>query len=566
MNMKRILFLAASTLLVFCSSCAKEDFTDKYLNPEKVTTTSTDKLFTGVLEKAVDFLKIGYGRFMLHDQGVGKLAQAWGVRLDEELYNDGNYLYETWGRYIGVVTQYKVLKKEYEATGDQSLKAYELCGRAVMYHTMLQALDEYGKLPYADVGLYLTTGEMVYARLDDPKALFELILDDLKVLNSELPNAGSIDASTDWLNDGDMAKWRIYVNSLRLRAAIRISGSDGAGVDGYNNPANTLQAKAKTVIAEILGNPDEYPVVTGVDNQITVKWHGTGNGWWNTITAYDNYAQWHSRNTASKAMIDRLDLDKNALYTPEEDDPRLPLIYDPILGGPKGGQYVGINTRDRASDIAGNVSGWNGIKQYSFVNERSFRDNRKMDSYVITPSEIAFYKAEALQRSIGGSGAAKDEFVKGVFESVKMYAKINAESDATGEAAARSAVVDMSYWTDANITAFAERLWDKESNKLKLIYEQLWLHSAIFNATESWNTLRRTGYPNDLYYPVTDQGNCKVLPQRFIVPVSEHQRNENVPDEDNHGAYTAGKSWWEVIFWARDLTKPEQYAGTVNTL
>ena len=559
--MKKIVILAASALLVFGGSCAKEDFTDKYLNPEKVTTTSTDKLFTGVLEKAGDFLKIGYGRFMLHDQGVGKLAQAWGVRLDDELYNDGNYLYETWGRYVGVVTQYKVLKKEYEANGDESLKAYELCGRAVMYHAMLQALDEYGWLPYSEVGLYLATGEMVYAHLDDPKELFELMLDDLKAINSELPNAGSVDVATDWLNDGDMDKWRAYVNSLRLRAAIRISGAED-----FNNPENTLISKAKAAIAEILGSPEQYPVVTGVGNQITVKWHGTGNGWWNTITGYDNYAQWHSRNTASKAMIDRLDLNGDALYSPATDDPRLPLIYDPVAGGPKGGQFVGINTKDRPSEISTNVSGVNGVKQYSFVNERSFRDNRKVESYVITPSEIAFYKAEAIQRNIGGSGNAKDEFVKGVFESVKMYAKINAESDATGEAADRSPVVDMSYWSDANITAFAERLWDKEPNKLKLIYEQLWLHCAIFNATETWNTLRRTGYPNDLYYPTTDQGNCKVLPQRFIVPVSEHQRNENIPNEDNHGSYTPGETWWKVIFWARDLTKKEQYSGEVKTL
>jgi hypothetical protein len=33
--------------------------------------------------------------------------------------------------------------------------------------------------------------------------------------------------------------------------------------------------------------------------------------------------------------------------------------------------------------------------------------------------------------------------------------------------------------------------------------------------------------------------------------VSEAQRNTNMPNEDNYGAYTAGKSWWEVIFWAR---------------
>jgi hypothetical protein len=541
-----ILLLAISTVLFTFNSCAEEDFTDKYLNPEKVTTTSVDKLFTGVLEKAGDFLRIGYGRFMVHDQGIGKLAQSWGVRLDDELYNDGLYMYETWGRYIGTATQYKVLKKEYETVGDESLKAYELCGRAVMYQTMLQALDEFGKLPYSEVGLYLNSGEMVYAHLDDPKELYELILDDLAVINRELPtdDDAGIAAGTDWLNDGKMDKWHVYVNSLRLRAAIRLSNP---------NPGNTLTTQAETAIKDILNNPEQNPVVTGADNQISVKWHGTGNGWWNTITGYDNYAQWHSRNTASHAMIQRLDLNGDALYTPEEDDPRLPLIYDAVQGGPKKGQYVGINTRHTAAVVRENVTGVDGVKQYCFVNERSFRDNRKMDSYVITPSEIAFYKAEAIIR-FDVSGDAKAEFVRGVVESVKMYAKINAESDATGEAADRSPVVNMSYWTDARINAFAERIWDAESNKLKIVYEQLWLHCSIFNAVETWNTLRRTGYPDDLYFPYTVDGpNCKVLPQRFIVPVSEYQRNKNMPDEDNHQVYTEGKSWWEVIFWAQRI-------------
>jgi hypothetical protein len=541
-----ILSLAVSTVLFTLNSCAEEDYTDKYLNPEKVTTTSVDKLFTGVLEKAGDFLRIGYGRFMLHDQGVGKLAQSWGASpnasaMDAGLYNDGLYLYESWGRYIGVVTQYKVLKKEYETVGDESMKVYELCGRAVMYHTMLQTLDEFGKLPYSEVGLYLATGEMVYAHLDDTKELYELIIDDLGAINSELPNAGDVAANTDWLNDGNMEKWRKYVNSLRLRAAIRVS---------TDNPGNTLTSKGEQVIKEILGNPGQHPVVTGNDDKISVKWHGTGNGWWNTITGFDNYAQWSSRNTASKASIDRLDLNGDGFYSPEVDDPRLPLLYDPVHGGPKGGQYVGINLRDAVSDIDANLNGVEGIKQYSFFNEQSFRDNRKMDSYVITPSEIAFYKAEAILR-FGVGGDARAEFIRGVYESVKMYATINAESDAAGEAATRSPKVDMSYWTDGRINEFAAKLWDNQSNKLKLVYEQLWLHCTVFNVVETWNTLRRTGYPDDLYFPFVDAGSCKVLPQRFIVPTSEYQRNSNMPDENNYGAYTPGESWWEVIFWAR---------------
>lgn len=559
--MKKIanILLVAGAATCLLNACAEEEFTDRYLNPAKVTSTSVDQLFTGELEKANEILRIGYGRFMYHDQAVGKLAQAWGVALGS-LYEGGMYQTSIWDWHIGVVTQYRVLKKEYEAAGDESLKAYELCGRAVMYHVMLQALDEFGKLPFSEVGLYPATGEMVYAHLDDTKTLYELIIDDLGAINNELPTAGAIATMSDWLNDGDMSKWRKYVNSLRLRAAIRVSGAED-----YTNPDNSLKSKGEQVIKEILGDAGKHPVVTGVDDEIKVTPKGSGNGWWSSITGMDNYDQHSARNTAAHARIQRLDLNGDSLYNDADDDPRLPLLYDTVHGGSKSGKFVGINTRDEAGDVSAGITGEKGIKQYSFVNERSFRDNRRINSYVITPSEIAFYKAEAILR-FSVAGDAKEEFVRGVRESVKMYAKINAESDAADPSAYRSPKVDMSYWTDDKINEFAEKLWNSDpSNKLKLVYEQLWLHCGIFNATECWNTLRRTGYPNDLYFPYVTGANVNVLLQRFIVPTSEVQRNKNMPDEDNRGAYTPGKSWWEVIFWARDLTNSSLYAGEVKT-
>jgi hypothetical protein len=552
-----ILLITGATLYIF-NACAEEDFTDRYLNPAKVTTTSVEQLFTGTLEKANEILRIGYGRFMTHDQYVGKMSQAWTQSTASAYYTNGIYQYSVWDWYIGAVTQYKMLKKEYEASGDESLKAYELCGRAVMYHVMLQALDEFGKLPYSEVGLYIATGEMVFAHLDDTKELYELIIDDLGVINTELsglPNGAGVATGTDWLNDGNMDKWRRYVNSLRLRAAVRVSGAGGNGVGGSDNPENTLKSKGETVIKEILGNAGQYPVVTGTDDQVFVTWHGSGNGWWNTITGFDDYNQWSMRNLASHPRIQRMDLNGDGFYTPEADDPRLPLLYDPVHGGTNEGKYVGVNTRDASGDITENLSGAhdNGIRQYSYVNERSFRDNRKMDAYVITPSEIAFYKAEAALRFGVGSGNERDEFVRGVFESVKMYMKINAQSDAAEPSASRSPVVDMSYWTDAKINEFAGKLWENAQDKYKLIYEQLWLHCGIFNSVECWNTLRRTGYPNDLYFPVSSDGTLSILPQRFIIPTDEVQRNKNMPDESTRGAYTPGESWWEVIFWARNI-------------
>jgi hypothetical protein len=561
------------------NSCSEEDFSSKYQDPSKVTSVTIEQVFTGVLEEANEFLRLGYGRYFVHDPAFGIWAQTWGSRPDGSLYEsnqmqvDGSY-----ERYLRVLTQYKLLKREFDNSESQSVyKAYELCGRAVMLHVLFQTLDEFGRLPYEEVGMFVLTGEIVLSHLDDTKELYQKVLDELGEINNELANGGSVAAATDWLNRGDMMLWRTYVNSLRLRCAIRLSGAED-----YTNPDNSMAASAKQIIAEILNNSGRYPVVTGVENQIYVEnnFATSPNGWWNTLTDHDgnqNGRNWNMRCTAAEALLMRLDLNQDSLYTAEADDPRLPLIYDPVQGGRREGKYVGVNPREDISIVRPLISGDNdnGIKQISSHNERSFRDNRRMKGYVITPSEILFYKAEAILRGIA-SGDAETAFKDAVLESVKMYATVNAESDCAKEdIPIRSPLVAgegtewNAYWTDARITAYAKAKWDaavSTADKLKLVYEQFWVHNTIFNAVETFNSLRRTGIPDNLYYSYLSESNStKVLPNRLIIPAWEHDRNPNIPNERSTTGYDQGKGNWEVIFWARDLTDPSQYKGTVKT-
>lgn len=566
-------------VLLVCNRCSDEDFLDRYYDPSKVTSTTVEQVFTGVLEEAQEFLRLGYGRFFVHDPAFGVWSQTWGHRPDDDMYEsnqlqvDGSY-----GRHLKVATQYKLLKRECESSKDQAVyKPYELCGRAVMLHVMFQSLDEFGKLPYEEVGLFPITGEIVLPHLDDTKTLYQKVLDELGEINDELAKGGTIAAATDWLNLGDMKKWRIYVNSLRLRCAIRLSGAED-----YTNPDNSMAAAAKQLIATILNDPDKYPIVTGVADQIYVENNFTSSpdGWWTTITDHDgnvNGKNWAMRCTASEALLKRLDLNQDSLYSAAADDPRLPLIYDTVQGGTRSGKYVGVNPRDDNSVVRPLISGADddGIKQISSLNERSFRDNRQVKGYVITPSEMLFYKAEASLRGIV-SGDAKEAFRSAVLESVKMYAEVNDKSDCAKEdiptrspKVAGAGTQWAADWTDAKILEYADAKWEaatSNTDKLKLVYEQFWVHNTIFNTVETFNSLRRTGIPDDLYYGYrSGSSSTKVLPNRLIIPGSEHDRNPNIPNERSSIGYEKGKGNWEVIFWARDLTDKTQYRGTVQT-
>jgi hypothetical protein len=524
--------MIALTVFTFCQ-CSDEAYSDKYADPSKVSTPSVDKLMTGVLRAGRDYVTPNYWRFFARDnQNIGAIAQTWGMSTGSELYEGGYppYVDEGWTKFQNLLTQYKVLDMYYNnLESDAEIKAfkpYYLVGKAFMLHALLQTLDAFGDTPYSEAGLLPITGEIVYPHVDDAKTLYTTVLDDLGAIANELPDAGSISSSADFINDGDVSKWVKFVNSMRLRAAIRVSSQ------------GDLAAAGQQVIKEILGNPSKYPVVTGSDDMIKVINRREGDFNWNRM---EGITDWTTCSLASKPMVDAL-----------TGDPRLALIYDavrPVRAGetgtsPNAGKFVGVDTHDSetvTNDImSGKNTGGANICQYSLVNETSFKDNRNIVGFVVTPSEIGFYRAEAIKRGLI-DGDAKAEFVKAVKASVKLYADINANSDAPGTVLERSPKVDMSAWDDAAIEAFANTKWKDD---LQSIYEQLWLHCGIINSIESWNTIRRTGYP-ELYYPTVSSNKCPNVPQRYIVPQAEWTVNPSIPNEPD--------GYQKVLFWAKKV-------------
>ncbi|KAA6343878.1 hypothetical protein EZS27_008477 [termite gut metagenome] len=517
-----IITMIALAVFTFCR-CSDDAYSEKYADPSKVSTASVDKLMTGVLMAGRDYVTPNYWRFFARDnQDIGAIAQTWGMTVDAALYEGGYppYADEGWTKFQQVLTQFKVLEKVYNELGDAektTFKPYYLVGKAFMYLTLLQTLDVWGDIPFSEAGLLPVTGEIVFPHLDDAKTLYTTLLDDLGTINDELSGSGSISASSDFINDGSAEKWIKLINSVRLRAAIRVSSQ------------GDLASKGEQIIKEILGNPAKYPVVTGSDDMIKLVNRREGDFNWSRL---EGITDWRECRLASKAMLDAL-----------TGDPRLPLIYDKVLGGPNKDKYVGVDTHDTEAIVSALING-TGVEgntcQYSYVNETSYRDNHNIEGYVVTPSEIGFYKAEAILKGLI-TGDAKAEFVKAIKESVDLYAKINANSDAPDATIGRSPKVDMSAWNDAAIEAFAASKWQ---NNVQCIYEQLWLHCGIISSLESWNTIRRTGFPA-LYYPTVNSVKYPTVPQRYNIPQAEWTTNPNIENDVN--------AYQKVLFWAKKV-------------
>jgi hypothetical protein len=552
-TMKKILFLLLGLItLAFTNACSEDSFNEKYANPAGVSATSVDKLMTGVFRQGFDFVTPNYWRFFGHDnQGIGALSQNWGMPLGLSLYEGGYPPYRdegAWDNYCKVATQYVNLEKIYNALPDGEktiFRTYALIAKAFTYQVMLQALDEVGGstdgkggLPWSQVAQLVTTGDVVHADIDNAVSLYKEIIDELGTISQALASASSIPATSDYINDGDIDKWRKYVNSIRLRAAIRVSNQ------------GDLVTLGQSAIKEILESGE--PVVTGFDDMIQVVTRGDGDFNWSRLEGstdgIDN-GNWNATRTASYPMLKALGVTENNT-NPADADPRLPLIYDKKRNNDNA--YRGVELAPGKTEGAQEYTEFSGSASppYSWINHRSFLENKNIAGYVVTASEIYFYKAEAIKRNII-SGDAKDAFVKGILESVKLYAFINADAEPKGSLTetveALSPRVDMTAWTDDKIIAFAETRWKDD---LECIYEQLWLHCGIINVVESWNTIRRTGYPK-LYYPTVSSQKSSTVPQRLVIPRRELQYNTILRDK---GVDVDMKVGYQIVpFWAQKV-------------
>ncbi len=171
----------------------------------------------------------------------------------------------------------------------------------------------------------------------------------------------------------------------------------------------------------------------------------------------------------------------------------------------------------------------------------------------MTAAEAYFLLAEAYQQGYA-SGNAKEAFVKGVVASTEQYFNQNVNSDQTKASNSQyfKKFAETDVPSDADVEAYANKVWEKYGDKMNAIMTQKWLHFGIMQASQAWTDIRRTGYPK-LDYP-TDNGAgvvIKNIPQRVKYPNSELTNNRANYDanKDNVGGDTVDY----VLFWAKKL-------------
>lgn len=318
--------------------------------------------------------------------------------------------------------------------------------------------DAYGNIPYRQAG---KIDSFLTPAYDTQKDVYLGLLDDLKTAQSLLdPNGTAIQG--DAIYNNDIVKWKKFVNSLRLRIALRI--------------ADQLPAEAKQVITDIQSEGGKY-FESNADLAALIYQDSPNQ---NPVSlTFDTRQDYR----ISKTIVDTL----AAL-----NDPRLPVYAQGTDDAPHG--YVGVPNGLLTGD-ANNL----GLSKTSRPGDY-FRAPHA-PAVILSYAEVLFDLSESASRGFI-TGDAADLYKQAISASLNQYAVNDAGTIS-------------SYLSQTAVQYDA-------ANYKKSIGRQKWI--ALFGqGLEAFAEWRRLDYPQLKPAVAGDLGGQ--MPVRFIYPGSEQSLN-----------------------------------------
>jgi len=369
-----------------------------------------------------------------------------------------------------------------------------------------------GPLIYSDYGS--SSKDIMY---DSEQELYNIWFAQLDEINSVFSANTDYSGLTkfDQVYGGDMTMWIKYVNSLRLRLAIRISNVDPAlaktqGEKAMSDPGGLIMTNAENMMLSLQGNVFGPAVIC--------------YGWDDT------------RMSASmeSILIGYEDNRIHSYYRPVEDLSLAAAHPD----WPYKGIRVGAELVAKSDHMP-----------YSFIHP-DFNDAGVVTSRALyTAQETHFLMAEAALRGWAGTQSAQYHYEEGVKASFAEWGAAGADEYLQNDTGIPIDYDDVIY--EGDINDFVNRIqitvkWDEAADnetKLERIMTQKWI-AAQHNSIEAWVDHRRTGYP--------------LLPYNY--------RNDSSPD---HGVIGTEEFLKRVpLFFAtgEPTGNPVGYADAISTL
>jgi len=369
--------------------------------------------------------------------------------------------------YSGALNDYQIVINETKVAEDWNT---HLMAVAMQCYTYQVLVDLYDKIPFTEA--LKGTDANISPKYDDCSVVYDgLIMRLNDALSKDFEAATNTNIGTkDLVFGGDIAKWKQFVNTLKLKIYLR--------------QINVRPAVAQAGIAQLYADGADFLTVDAKINPFLPEVKKQNPFYGNDVEYLGN-----SNLRASKTLFD---------YLNTNSDTRLDKIYAPGSGGHKAlaqGDYLALSTAYP-----------NGI-----LSEGRFGEVDPV--YFISLAESNFLQAEALVRYPALTGNAKEKYDAGVIASFT-----------------RHGLTDGPSFIAANTGAYDFGTANTTEKKIEAIITQKWIASAIAQPIEGFFDFNRTGYPTFFTVSVNSAIGAK-FPQRLLFASDERSRNPNTPNQ-----------------------------------
>lgn len=481
-NLKK--YIALLTVGILGLQACDKGFEEMNTNPNTSPNPTPAFVFTkSVLDGAGDVLNLLQGtmQYTTSYNDVAGFGAKYVLSQSQQSWTVFNNAYP---KEINEITQVIT------ALGNDAALSNQLqCARIWRAYCFSRITDLYGDVPYSQAGKGYTD-DLYMPVYDEQKNIYADMLKELDEAATAINTTGAGFGAADLIYKGNMAQWKKFSYSLMLRLAMRMTKVDVAAAETW--------AKKAIAGGVILDDADVAKVtgyvLTGQDinkNPLALNLYNS-----DYIAANGN-----SNPEGGKFQ----DVFINFLKT--NNDPRLGVL-SVVWNG---------TTPDTTSTIQKGMSAMLGTKPADFVtySEPNPATILQFNSpyLLLTNAETNFLLAEAALRGWYTGASASVAYENGISAAMRQWAQFGTGAGNIPDNQIQTYIRYHKLNTAGTVDA-----------QLEQIYTQFWV-GVYPNATETWNTYRRTGYPK--LTPNNYVGNAtggKIF-RRFLYPATEQNLN-----------------------------------------
>ncbi|MCF0049962.1 SusD/RagB family nutrient-binding outer membrane lipoprotein [Dyadobacter sp. LJ53] len=367
---KLIIFFLPVLLLTACV----DSLDDYNVDQKRATAVPPVTLFSNALKGLADTLtspNVNVNNYRLY-------VQHWSTTtyLDEPRYNlTARIIPQSFwqGLYKGVIsdlTEAKRLLNEDALLAAPSKEVQLAQIEIIEVLAWADLVNTFGNIPYTEA----MNPENPLPKYDDAKTIYDDLLGRLDAALPKLNTTGTPFEEGDLLYKGNIAQWKKFGNSLKLKLAMIIADSD--------------PAKAKTMVAQAAPN-----VFTSNADKAAFPYIGTPPNYNPIAQNLNPLYSTRQDFVASKTLVDPM----NAL-----NDPRREQFFTTVGGKYVGGEYGMLNT----------------YSSFSHVSDKIIEPD--LEGLLLDYSEVEFLLAEAIERGFI-TGSAAEHYNKAVTASITYW-------------------------------------------------------------------------------------------------------------------------------------------------